>query len=152
MDVRDGDVPDPGTVEDPPHDPPDHNPADFRPRLRLEHEKRTLRCVLTETELRRRGQDLAYGLRKVSEHEADLAAAKSQYKSVIDRATAEVATLREAVATGSEFREVTCDLFFDYDQTEVRTYRTDTGEELERRPMTTAEKQREIEFDAPAAT
>jgi hypothetical protein len=81
-----------------------------------------------------------------------LTAAKSQYKSVIDREKATANELSETVRNGYEFREVPCDVFFDYDAGMVTTWRRDLVEKVDQREMTAQERQRAIEFDAPAET
>lgn len=124
-------------------------------RLRMEKGERSLKVLLTEKELAKLAQELGRKMRMITSLEEDLKAAKSQYNSEIDAKKAEASDLSELARNGYEFRKVPVDIEFDYDHAEgarITVYRNDTGEIVEERPMNETERQRVIEFDAPAAT
>lgn len=85
--------------------------------------------------------------RKVTEADA----LEDQKKSASSRYTAEINSARTIansnaikITSGYEFRDTECEEEFDYASKEVRTYRKDTGEQVEIRTMTYHECQQEI--------
>lgn len=103
--------------------------------------KRHLRCALTQEELIERGQKLTYHMAEVQAAENDLASFKSQSKSRIDAATAEVRKYQQQVAEQAEWRDVECEDRMDFDSKTVTSIRLDTGEIIGTRRMTEDELQ-----------
>lgn len=91
-------------------------------------EKRTLGCVLSDSELISR-------LSAIDGISKSIAALKARLK-----------LLRYEVRDRSELREVECEIEFNYESHTVFVKRTDTREIIERRPMTKEEKNLELPF------
>lgn len=79
---------------------------------------------------------------------ADAKAKKRRIVKDLDREIAEVEQeaieLRDAVATGREYREVIVHRVYDYEKATVTEHRTDTGEVLRSRAMTDEERQQKL--------
>lgn len=101
-----------------------------------------MKCVLTEEELKTAGADLA---RKHSEV-IDL---ENQKKSVVSDFGARIAQVKESssvlarmIQNGYEYRNVDCQMEFDYDEKIVSYRRLDTDEIYKERVMSADELQR----------
>jgi predicted molibdopterin-dependent oxidoreductase YjgC len=99
---------------------------------------------LNDDEMLERGKMLVENMRKtaVAEEERD----KENKKRKGDIALLEGVTARiaETVRSGSEYREVECELRKDYERGTVATFRDDTGEQIDQRPMTAEERQEDM--------
>jgi len=69
--------------------------------------------------------------------------AKDQVKSIAK----EISRLHRIVKTGYEPRMVDCSWTFDFDKNEKSLIRIDTGEEVERKPLTESERQLAMSMD-----
>jgi hypothetical protein len=103
--------------------------------------KDVLPVKLTDVERMQCADALANALQSVTD-------AKNKKKSIVknlDREIAEIeqeaVELRDAVATGREYREVIVHRVLDYEKAIVTETRTDTGEVLRSRAMTDEERQ-----------
>jgi hypothetical protein len=111
---------------------------------------RSVKCTLTAAEIEAGGRDLARKIGTLAQLEDNKKAATSQYKSEIDRVSAEIRSLGLKVANGYEFRELTCDTVYDFDLKRASVICRSTGEVVETRIMTAQEVQLSLEFEAQA--
>lgn len=88
-----------------------------------------------------------------------LAEARERKKEVTAQLNADVEVHRTEVdrlgtllANGYEYRPVECVESRDFESATIRITRTDTGEIVEDRPMTPAERQRELPLDGTEST
>ena len=109
-------------------------------------ETRKLPVSLTGPELLAKGAELAAGIRRVK----GLKDEKADLTAMMKRATEAGATLTDEIAHRQEIRNVECNVTHDFDDFQTTVTRCDTGEQIERRPMSDAERQLELDFgDAP---
>ena len=107
------------------------------------NETRILNCKLTEHELMERGEELAAELKGVAELIRERAAINAQIKPR-EQAVERLVTVFD---TKEEAREVECDWRFDWPKGVKVLYRTDTFEEIERKEITEAERQIQLELN-----
>jgi len=106
-----------------------------------------LPCKLTDTELRERGGKLARLLQQADELQAELNAAKAEFKAryeLLQKTASEIAT---EIRSGHAMRAVNCVDLEDFSEKTVKLIRSDTGEVVETRAMTPDELQRPIPFE-----
>ncbi len=108
--------------------------------------RETHKVQLTDEEIRDAGESLAKLTDDIDEKEAAKKAVTSQFKAELDGMTADARKQASLVRNKYEYRLVDCSEAFDYDHSEVSTYRDDTGELLRKRTMTTEEKQAELDL------
>jgi hypothetical protein len=106
--------------------------------------KDTLPVKLTNEERMQCADALANAIQSA----ADAKAKKRSIVKNLDREIAEIeqegVELRDAVATGREYREVIVHRVFDFEKAIVTETRTDTGEVLRSRAMTDDERQQKL--------
>lgn len=102
---------------------------------------RELRCKLTEEELLDRARALANACEEVSAEERRQKEIKSDLKAQLEAKEAARAQLSAVVSAGAEYRSIDVEQVFDFETGMVTLYRTDTGEQIERRRMTEDERQ-----------
>lgn len=107
-------------------------------------EVRKLRCELTPEEQQKKAERLAELLQQQRDTEAELRASKSRYKGRIEQLVAERERVLHDFSTGTEARDVRCDLALDFDTGLATWIRTDTGEPLWSRPISDIERQRPL--------
>lgn len=107
--------------------------------------QRHLKCILTEVELKKAGEDMAQAYLDLSSEQDGLKAAQAQFKAKIAGFEAAIGLYANKIQNGYEFRQVECESR-EADFT-IETYRTDTGEVIEIRPMTKDEQQRKFDFE-----
>ena len=90
--------------------------------------RRTLECKLTEKEFTERAKALSQALANKDRAEGRLKSATSQIKAEIEEHTSEYKSLQVVVASGLEFREITCNVVYDWDAKTKSIIRPDTGE------------------------
>lgn len=95
-----------------------------------------------------RGQRLSAEVQAVYDAREAMKDSAKEHKEVVESAEKRVRNLREIVATGVEWRDVECEERFYRSSGEVVTVRLDTGEKVDVRPMTVAERQQRFEFGA----
>ena len=81
--------------------------------------------------------------------EAESKTASSHFKSQIKQLDADLRKLSTEVRDRATFREVECEIRFEYRTARVATVRSDTGEVISERPMLESERQRELPLDQP---
>lgn len=103
--------------------------------------QRELSVKLNDKELRERGEQLAKCDNEIRDVEQDRAAYSSKCNKRIKELKADQTRLCNAVDSGSELRLVDCHWHDDLTKNERFLTRDDTGEEVDRRPMTADELQ-----------
>jgi hypothetical protein len=104
----------------------------------------SLKCILTDDEIRRYGIAQARANAEIARAEEELQSVKSQYKSRIDAAAATRNDMAHRINNGYEFRQVECSERWDYGANVITVFRTDTWEVVSRRTMTRDETQRKL--------
>jgi|GEM_PF-3449788 len=122
-------------------------PPEPRQATKTTHETRPLRCALTDRERIAAGRKLAEKCAELQRTEDDRKSVASSYKAQIDRMVAERNELVDRVEKGEEIRQVACTLTLDYDTLTATVTRDDTGEVIEERALSEAEKQMSFTFD-----
>jgi len=116
---------------------------------RLAHKKKTmnLKTDLSKEELAAAAEELAESTQAVNRLEDQKKAAVAQFKSDIEYAVARRNKFAGIVATKCEYRDVDCDMLYDYEDKVVTITRLDTGEEVQRRAMFEDELQRPLPLE-----
>jgi multidrug resistance efflux pump len=104
----------------------------------------SLKCILTDDEIRRYGIAQARANAEIATAEEELQSVKSQYKSRVDAATANRNDMAKRINNGYEFRQVECIEKWDYNSNVISVFRTDNYETVSRRTMTRDEMQRKL--------
>jgi hypothetical protein len=101
-----------------------------------------LHCDLSEDELRARGQKLAEALREIRRVEDAKRDAMKDFKEQLEELHGETRETADAIRNKSEFRLVSCQVFFHAPVVgSKRTIRMDTGELVREEAMTLDEQQ-----------
>ena len=108
-------------------------------------ETRSLPCVLTEPELLERGNRVADVLRDLEDLDEKRKQAAADFKGRIDVLDATARQLGKEIRTKTEYRMVEVVRETDYRRNVAEVVRSDTGEVIESRPLTPAERQMEIQ-------
>lgn len=104
--------------------------------------KKLLNCKFTDEEMRQFGITLAQEAQRKERLEDAKKQSASQFKADIDAVDAQIRSLSQKLARGSEDRYVDCDVFFNSPEEGKKTIvRTDTGETLSVSPMSEDELQ-----------
>lgn len=104
--------------------------------------KKLLNCKFTDEEMRQFGITLAQEAQRKERLEDAKKQSASQFKADIDAMDAQIRSLSQKLARGSEDRYVDCDVFYNSPEEGKKTIvRTDTGETLSVSPMTEDEQQ-----------
>lgn len=112
-------------------------------------EKKTslyLECVLTEEEMRSYSKQMADSFSKKCRVEDSLKAIKKQMDSEIAGHEARMNLCAERVNSGKEYRDVMCEVFYDWHLKEKRYVRLDTGEIAKTDIITEKELQEELDL------
>ena len=104
----------------------------------------SLKCILTDDEIRRYGIAQARANAEIATAEEELQSVKSQYKSRVDAATANRNDMAKRINNGYEFRQVDCIERWDYGSNDITVRRIDTWEVVSRRTMSREEMQRKL--------
>ena len=112
-----------------------------RPTVR-EEKKLDLKCDLTREELLEAGAKMADAAQRIAELESALASYKAQNKSAMEIEKAQTESLSDKIRRKYEYRAIKCMVIKDYQAGRVTCTRSDTGEEIENRPMTDDELSR----------
>lgn len=110
------------------------------------NETRTLPVPLTDEEVMLRGAELARHLDEIDACEERLKAEREEIKAEISRHTEAAMTLRGAVRSRREHREVLCEWSRNDERLTMELHRQDTGECVESRPMTAGERQEKLKL------
>ncbi len=101
----------------------------------------SLPVVLTQDEIRHRGEALAAALSKITEIDSTLQVAKERAKGAKEPVNKEIAKLTRQIRSRKEDRSVECITVKDFRQHCAETIRQDTGEVVRTRPLTAQEMQ-----------
>lgn len=110
----------------------------------MDKEVRMLPVKLTPEEQRERGVALAAKLGEKCDIEASMKDHAEGEKSKVKAAEKEAIRLSGIVRSGEEPREVECRWTADYETSQMICFRTDTGEQIDSRPMTLKERTRNL--------
>src|ERR1044072_1538458 len=105
-----------------------------------------LKVDLTDEDLKNRSKLLAKLLREYQSLENEKKEVNADFKHKMEAVKNRACELRDVIHTGKEIRPVECFLSADYRHGLMITRRSDTGEEIDSRPMTTSERQQEFKF------
>lgn len=109
-------------------------------------EQQFLKCVLTEEEVAQAAGELAREVENLKELEEALGSIKAEFKGKTEKAEANISIKARLVRDKHEYRNVECDVTYDYSACDVTVTRKDTGEIIETRKMTYNERQTTMEF------
>ena len=107
----------------------------------------TLKCELTEEELRTAGQELARNLDEIEALNDGLKEVKADYKAQIENKEASAKIQRNKVRNKYDYRGVTCTKTMNYKAGSVIITRDDTDSVIVSRKMTPEERQQKMEFE-----
>ena len=110
-----------------------------------------LRCNLTEREIAVAADDLAKFLDDGSALETQLISVKADFKAKLERCEADIKIKQRLVRDKCEYRDIECDVEYNYSTLTVKITRKDTKEIVEDRKMTLGEKQMTMDFDKDEA-
>ncbi len=103
-----------------------------------------LRCIVTEEQKRQLAGQMAESLQAISQLEANLKSVSTQLKAEISKHEASLLEASEKYRSGFEMKNVECKIEKFFRIGTVATYRMDTGECIEDRPMEGEELQRSL--------
>jgi hypothetical protein len=107
-------------------------------------ETRVLPVKLTDEELRERGDSLAAVIQNMNTEDRRQVDMKAQMKARLAELDAKKTQLAITISRREEERDVTVDVYHNYEALKVETVRRDTGETINRREMTQDELQRPL--------
>lgn len=107
-------------------------------------ETRVLPVKLNNDELRERGDSLAQVIQDLNTEERRQVDIKAQMKARLSELEARQTQLAITISRREEERDVTVDIYHDFERLKVETVRRDTGETIHRREMTQDELQRQL--------
>lgn len=110
----------------------------------------SLPVELKPAELQQYGRDLGASLADLQRLDTQLEEAKGANKASRKPVEAKRDRLAEALRSGKEYRDVRFQSIYDYVGNTAKVVRLDTDETVSERPLTEAERQREIEFAGDA--
>lgn len=102
---------------------------------------------ITDAEYKEIGLKMGAANQEIIQAENELKSVKSQYKSRIDSAKTRRDECASIINAGHQQRQVECHLMKDFNENTITLVRLDTGEVVRTRTMTTAERQRGLEFE-----
>lgn len=111
--------------------------------------ERELDCTLSPEDLARYGRELVNLLGEIEEEEGDQSAQKASMKERLATMHARQSRLAGMIRRGIERRSVEVEIYADWSTQTAVERRTDTGEELTRRPL--LESERQLRLDPPVA-
>jgi len=112
-----------------------------------DHETRNLKVILTETELQKKGQELAQCNQGIAEKKAHKKEVSAQIDADIKKFELQVLSLSRAIQNGFEYRDVECVWLYEWASGKKRLIRRDTAEEIDCKSITEAERQQHIDFE-----
>lgn len=110
--------------------------------LKPRREVRNLPCQLTDKEFLERSRSLASVTNDIATETARQVDVKAQMKARLAGLLAQQSRFASAVSRGEEDRDVEVEIEHDENALAVRTWRTDTHELIDERPMREDERQR----------
>ena len=121
-------------------------------REHVERELRDLSVTLNPSQKNSLGRRLADVHDTIQQLDLAKKAAMAEFTSRLKQLAADGAALVTEIITGQAERPVECEICFDHEKATVTVTRTDTGEQIETRPMTDEEKQLKIPFNGGTET
>jgi hypothetical protein len=118
-------------------------------RIVLRQTKRYLKVMLTEREILDSGRELAREQSQFAKVEIEKAAAAKGYGDELNECRGRIRRLTDAVNDGIIDRDVDCEEIAELENHRVVTVRKDTGEQIDDRAMTDAERQLSLPMDEP---
>lgn len=112
--------------------------------------KRFLKVMLTADEERHLGKESALQRQLATRITDEFDGVKADFKSRLERCEAEQNRLSVLLNNGYELRDVECEVISDFKSGQISVVRLDTGEEVEVRPMTEEERQRDLPISSGA--
>ena len=103
-----------------------------------------LECRLTDDEMKSCSKTLAESIRQRDQLLADIETFKAQRKAEIVALDGTIAKMSSMVNSEKEFRDVRCEVIFNFEKGFKTYVRLDTGEEVKHDPITDAERQAEF--------
>lgn len=122
--------------------------VDMRDMKLLRTETRHLPVRLTSDELLDRGTRLSAVIQDFNAEENRQIDMKTQMKARLTELDAKKTQLAIVIGRREEDRDVSCDVFADYERLVIDTVRQDTGEVVNTRKMTEEERQRALPIPA----
>jgi hypothetical protein len=107
-------------------------------------EKQYLECMLSDDELKQASRELADACQRKTSIEDQLATFKAQKKAEITQCDGEINKNTVLVSSGKEMRMVECEATLDFDSGKRTVVRLDSGVIVQERPLSTDEKQLEL--------
>lgn len=102
---------------------------------------------LTPPELIGVSQTLAHSIREKEDLESKLAVIKAEYKGKVSAVEEQIKNHSQTIMTGSEQRNVECELVMHWGRNTVSYRRLDNDEIVKERAMTAEERQMELDFE-----
>ncbi len=112
-------------------------------RVSTEEVKESLKCMLTEDELRQASENSARLVQEKGGQEADKKSAMAGFTARINAAEAGIVAESNKVRDKYEYRQVSCTVSRDYAKKTITKIRTDTDKIIENRKMTLGEQNAE---------
>lgn len=112
---------------------------------------RNLPCRLTHDELLDRADQLSVVVQETTAEENRQTDAKAQMKARLTELDARKTRLAITISRKEEYRDVEVELVADVQAGTVTAYRNDSGEALETRPMSDAERQTTLPLEVATA-
>lgn len=109
--------------------------------ISTEYEERVLQIHLTDRERLELGENIANNMRTIELKEMELQAKRDAIKADISKAQESVHDDAHTIRLGKREGKVHCAITSNFRIGEVKVRRMDTDEVIERRPMTSAERQ-----------
>lgn len=100
-----------------------------------------LECKFTEKELKELSGDLARYVKELSASELKKKEVMSSLTAEINALESKVQSYAHKVSTGTEYRDVKCNVTYDFNAGTIRVHRNDTEEMIKDREMTDEQKQ-----------
>jgi hypothetical protein len=104
-------------------------------------------CNLTREEVANYADSLAQLIDRESSTNSEFASIKKAWNGKIEDIKRDIQSTSTKVREHKELRLVKCEKVLDFDAGEVREVRLDTGEIIGTRPMSSTERQKELDFD-----
>lgn len=106
--------------------------------------KELLKVDLTDKEILEISREAATAQQRKRGMEADLFGIKQKYKADLEEQENKIQKCADLVNNGAEYRDVDCELIYDWDANTKTLIRLDTKEELRQTKIEPSERQKEI--------
>ncbi len=120
---------------------------DKKEKIATKEQTEYLKCALTAKEVAVAANDLAKLLDDIHALEDQLVSIKADFKAKLEKCEADIRVSQRLVRDKYEYRNVECDVEYNYLTLMVKITRKDTAEIVEERKMSLAEKQMTMDFD-----